>query len=175
MRLHLLTLFALAGLTLAACSGDDEPSMEAPGDADAYVPLDDADCPDDLPELFINMEMTGASGLIKAKVKDADQVPLGWYHNDWVVLFTGPNDEPLDGLTMTEASTWMPVHGHGGGQVPTIMPLEDGEFDVDGLNITMGGPWQVIFKMEATDGDGEAVSDVVTFNLCNSQQKPEMR
>ena len=174
MRFHQLIFGALAVLSLAACSSDDAPSMEAQEDA-GYVPRDEADCPDELAELFIGMEQAGASGLLKGSVQDADPVPLGWFHNDWVVRFTGPDDEPLEELAMTEASTWMPVHGHGGGQVPTIMSLEDGEFDVDGLNITMGGPWQVIFKMEATNADGEAISDVVTFNLCNSQQKPEMR
>jgi hypothetical protein len=174
MRFHHLIFGALTVLSLSACPSDDGPSM-ASGDDAGYTPREPADCPDNVPELFIDMEQTGASGLIKGRVQNAEPVPLGWYHNDWVVLFTGPNDEPLDELTMTEASTWMPVHGHGGGQVPTIMPLEDGKFDVDGLNITMGGPWQIIFEMEATNGDGETVSDVVTFNLCNSQQKPEMR
>lgn len=174
MRLHHLTFSALALLVLSACPSDDEPPMESAGDDAGYVPMPVA-CPDSVPELDIGMEATGPSGLIKGKVMGADPIPLGWFHNDWVVQFTGPDDEPLTEITMTKASTWMPVHGHGGGQTPTIMPLDDSRFDVDGLNITMGGPWQIIFEMEALNGDGETVRDKVTFNLCNSQSKPETR
>lgn len=175
MRLHHLISSAFALLVLGGCPSDDEPTMTAPEHDGGDTPFAPADCPDEVPELFIHMEATGASGLIKAEVIDADKIPLGWYHNDWVVLFTGPDGEPLEDVEMTKASTWMPVHGHGGGQIPTIMPLEDGKFDVDGLNISMGGPWQIIFEMEATNADGEAISDIVTFDLCNSRQKPETR
>lgn len=175
MRFHQLIFGALAVLTLSACPSDDEPPFVAPEEDAGDTPFAPADCPDELPELFIGIEATGASELIKGEVLEADKIPLGWFHNDWVVRFTGPDGEPLEDVMMTKASTWMPVHGHGGGQTPTIMPLEDGEFDVDGLNISMGGPWQIIFEMEATNAEGETVSDIVTFNLCNSQPKPEMR
>jgi hypothetical protein len=166
---------ALALLVLSACpSDDDEPTTESAGDDAGYVPMT-MDCADSVPELDIGMEALGPSGLIKGKVIGADPTPLGWFHNDWVVQFTGPDGEPLTEITMTKASTWMPGHGHGGEHIPTIMPLDDSQFDVDGLNITMGGAWQIIFEMEAVNGDGETVSDKVTFNLCNSQAKPETR
>lgn len=174
MRFHHVIFGALALLVLSAC-GDDgtSPAMDA-HDADlGDEPFEPVECPDTLPEFRIGMTAMGVEQSIQGKLEDADKIPVGWYHNDWVVSFTGPNGEPLEDVEIIKARTWMPAHGHGGGQVPEIAPLDDGEFDVDGLNVTMGGVWQFIFEMAATNAEGDAITDTVTFYVCNSQAMPE--
>jgi hypothetical protein len=165
---------ALALLGLAACGDDEAPSTEPePQDDAGDTPFEQVECPEGLPEMRIGMKALGLNEQIEGELVDADKIPIGWYHNDWIVKFAGADGEPLEDVTMTEALTWMPEHGHGGGQTPTIAELGDAEFDVDGLNVTMGGGWEFTFEMSATNADGEAVTDTVTFNVCNSQPKPE--
>jgi hypothetical protein len=170
MRLHHLIFCALAVLGLTGCPEDSEEMMAADG---GDKPYESIQCPSDQPDFFIGVKAMGASELIEGELIDADKVPVGWHHNDWVVAFTGADGEALEDIEMTSAKTWMPAHGHGGGQVPTIMPLDDGEFDVDGLNINMNGPWQFIFQLTAKNADGETVNDTVTFYVCNSEPEPE--
>jgi hypothetical protein len=171
MRFHQLIFGALAVLGLSGCPSD-EPAVEAPGDGDGDMPFDSSDCPDTLPEMHIGMEAMGVGQVIKGQLDNADKVPIGWYHNDWTVSFSGPDDEALEEVTLTGARTFMRVHGHGGGQTPTINEVVSGKFDVDGLNVTMDGPWEFIFEVSATNADGEEVSDTVTFYVCNSEPKP---
>lgn len=157
-------------LVLNACPSEDESSCPPDdGVQDDDIEFEDAECPADLPEMERGMLALGVGGRIRGELIDADKIPLGWYHNDWQVRFTGPDGEELSDVEITKADSWMPLHGHTGGQTPMIEPLdgEDGAFDVSGINITMKGPWQVRF-----DVTGGGVTDQVIFEVCNSEPKP---
>jgi hypothetical protein len=127
-----------------------------------------AECPDDLPEMRIGMIAAGMSGRIHGELLDADKIPIGWYHNDWQVRFTGADGEELSDVEITAVDSWMPSHRHTGGQTPMIEPLDaTGEFDVTGINITMNGGWEVRFDVTA-----DGVTDRVIFRVCNTQPEP---
>jgi hypothetical protein len=57
----------------------------------------------------------------------------------------------------------MPVHGHDGRVQPKLTALEaPGQFEVDRLNFTMRGPWEVRFWLRAESG----AEDLVVFDVC---------
>lgn len=56
-----------------------------------------------------------------------------------------------------EVEADMPQHLYGLGSVPKVKALGGGKFRVDGLNFQMPGWWQVVFKVQARDGEDEAV------------------
>jgi hypothetical protein len=173
MRIHHVIFCALAVLGLSACGDDSGEMMQEQDSGD--TPFEATPCPDDLPNMRIGMQAMGTSELIQAELTDADKIPIGWFHNDWSVKFTDADGEALDGITIDRAYTYMRVHRHGGGADPTSEEIGDGEFSFEGLNVTMSGPWEFIFEVTATNGDGEEISDEIVFNVCNSEPKPETR
>jgi hypothetical protein len=112
------------------------------------------------------MMVLGDMGKIRAELMTADKIPLGWFYNDWTVKFTGPDGEPLEGVTLDKVEPFMTVHQHGT-TVPIIDELDDGEFDVSAINIVMAGPWEVRFTVKA-----DGVEDYIVFNVCNAQPRP---
>jgi hypothetical protein len=171
MRLHQWISSGLLALSIFACGGDDDggPSADAGGDYH-YEPM--VMCPDFVPEMHLNMTALGDGGAIQGKLIEADKIPVGWYHNDWVVRFTGPDDEPLSEISLKFAETFMPSHGHDGGQRPEYETRSDGDFSVTGLNINMNGHWEFRFDVEAMNADGEILMERVTFHVCNLQPEP---
>jgi hypothetical protein len=171
MRVHQLISSGLVALSIVAC-GDDGGDEPTGGTGGEYVYDAAIMCPDFVPEMAINMKATGDGGEIVGHLVDADKIPVGWYHNDWVVRFTGPGDAPLREITLKFAETFMPSHGHDGGQTPDIETSSDGNFSVTGLNVNMNGHWEFRFDVEAMNGDGEVVAERVTFDVCNEQPEP---
>lgn len=170
MRLHHVVSSALIALSLTACPSDDESTCPPDDGVMDDVLLEPAECPDDLPEMHLGMTALSDGGSFRGELLEADKIPLGWYHNDWQVRFTGPNGEPLGPVEIIKAEPFMPVHGHNGGQPPVVEPIGtagSNEFDVMAINITMNGPWEVRFDIKVGD-----VMERVTFNVCNSQPKP---
>jgi hypothetical protein len=43
----------------------------------------------------------------------------------------------------------MPAHKHGMNYRPTIKPLGDGRFRIDGMMFHMAGQWQLAFEVQA--------------------------
>ena len=50
---------------------------------------------------------------------------------------------------LTKADASMPAHKHGMNYRPTIKPLGDGRFRVDGMMFHMAGEWQLAFEVQA--------------------------
>lgn len=50
---------------------------------------------------------------------------------------------------LTKADASMPAHKHGMNYRPTIKPLGDGRFRVDGMMFHMAGQWQLAFEVQA--------------------------
>ena len=50
---------------------------------------------------------------------------------------------------LTKADASMPAHKHGMNYRPTIKPLGNGRFRVDGMMFHMAGQWQLAFEVQA--------------------------
>lgn len=162
-------MLALALMSTTACGGDD-------GGSEPQDPIDDhrvgpIECPDDLPEMREDMEGTSDQGNIEARLVTADKIPLGWYHNDWVVKFIDTETgEPVEDIMFGLVRPWMPLHSHdGNGQFPDITELDNGEWSFEGINITMGGVWEFQIPIN----ESSAGADNIVFRVCNSQPKPK--
>jgi YtkA-like len=85
------------------------------------------------------------------------------YINQWTVEL-----ERLDGASDPDAAivrgeTFMPIHGHDGRVQPNISALSDpGRFEIDRLNFTMRGPWEVHLWLRSGTGD----DDYVVIDVC---------
>lgn len=169
MRAHHSIVGALL-LAIAGCGSDPATGPMDPEDDEFHAPVT---CPTDLPEMREGMLAGSRDGNIQAELVTADKIPLGWYHNDWVVRFTSvETGEPLEGVMFGQVRPFMPIHDHDGdGQFPVIEDLGDGEFSLDGINITMTGPWEVQINID----ESSAGADYLVFNVCNSATKPSQR
>jgi hypothetical protein len=165
---------------LLACGGDDPaPGREQPDahvhehdDAGAHAMHDastaDIPCSDDIPPVEPGREQLGKEGRIRARLLEADPAMPRKGENDWKVLFSTPDGEPITDLSVTRAWTFMPVptHNHSGKFEPEASALEQaGEWSFAGFNFTMRGPWEVRFDLASeTAGD-----DYVVFEVCVGQ------
>jgi hypothetical protein len=159
---QLMRIIVSLGLasTLAACGDDDDDDMTEP-DADASYP--EAPCPEDTPDFRIGLEAAGREDAIVARLVDADPSPPRLYRNDWTIDFLTADGTALEDVEVSEARTFMPVHGHDGGNTPDVNALDGaGRFDFIGLNMWMSGPWQVQLTL-ASESAGD---DYVVFNVC---------
>jgi hypothetical protein len=55
----------------------------------------------------------------------------------------------VSGAHLTKADASMPAHKHGMNYRPTIKPLGDGRFRIDGMMFHMAGQWQLAFEVQA--------------------------
>ena len=126
-------------------------------------------CPRSTPEFVATpsagLEAIGRdSSLVTAKLIDADYSPPRIYRNDWTILFSDADGEPLDDIAITKAEPYMPVHGHDGGFPPKIMKLkEPGVVFFQDINLKMGGPWEVRFWVDSEQAGG---ADYIVFDVC---------
>jgi len=161
----------LALVWTLGCGGDDGgPDYMDPPDHHMLGP---DDCDPRIPELTEGMMASGQQGNIEAELITADKIPLGWYHNDWIIKFTDKaSGEPLDDLEFGEVTPWMPAHNHNGdNQFPDIAKVEGapGEWSFEDINITMAGGWEFQINID----DSAAGPDYVVFEVCNSQPEPD--
>jgi hypothetical protein len=85
------------------------------------------------------------------------------YSNNWTLALSTHDGEVAPGLAISRAQTFMPVHGHDGRVVPDITALSTpGQVQVDHLNFTMRGPWEVRLWLRS-----DAVAEeYVVFLIC---------
>ena len=55
----------------------------------------------------------------------------------------------ISAAQLTKADATMPAHNHGMNYRPTIKPLGDGRFRVDGMMFHMSGQWRLAFEVQA--------------------------
>src|SRR5262249_50385354 len=93
---------------------------------------------------------TTESGTLHLAVQSDPAMPaLG--RNTFVVEVTSPDGAPLDGMSVT-LTPWMPAHGHGSTEQPTITPLGNGRYQAFPVTLFMVGDWQVTARA-AHDGE----------------------
>jgi hypothetical protein len=133
---------------------------------DAHVPVDAEDddfkgCPDGIPNVAPGLQTTGE--LLAVKVVAAMPAEPERYINRWSVELSSLSGSPDPDAEIVRGQTFMPVHGHDGRVEPRMTALsEPAQFQVDGLNFTMRGPWEVRFWLRSGSGD----DDYVVFDVC---------
>ncbi len=120
-----LALVATAGVANAACPpNDDDGTVIRKGDLLLAVkPLLKADYP-----------------------SKAQRIPMAKHFALDVQLC---DKGGVSGAQLTKADASMPAHKHGMNYRPTIKPLGDGRFRVDGMMFHMAGQWQLAFEVQA--------------------------
>lgn len=153
---------------LAACDGNaDDPSIDAGqrGALDAGGPADAEDdfqgCPAGIPSFEPGLQAMGehlAVKLIAATPAEPER-----YLNSWTVELGSLDGSPAPDAEIVRGETFMPVHGHDGRVQPQMTALAaPGQFQVDRLNFSMRGPWQVRFWLRS----GSLEDDYVVFDVC---------
>jgi len=157
-------------LSLTACRAD---AGDSGGDAHEHVHDTGAErgegtqfvgCPDTIPAFDLGMSTTSADGRIKAQLRGASSVPPVRFLNDWTLLFSDAQGNPLSTVSLRQARAFMPVHGHYGTPDPRLVRHQDepAVYDLNALNLFMRGPWQVQLAV-STEGGGETS---LTFEVC---------
>ena len=120
-----LALVATAGVANAACPpNDDDGTVIRKGDLLlAFKPLLKAD-----------------------SVSKAQRIPMARHFALDVQLCDRGG---VSGAQLTKADASMPAHKHGMNYRPTIKPLGNGRFRVDGMMFHMAGRWQLAFEVQA--------------------------
>lgn len=142
-----------AAVSLAAACGAEEEgppeTAEAPcdGRGDTYT---------------AGIEKTGAGGLVRVSILDAQPAPPAKGTNVLRIRLAdaagSPIAPPTIGLTPR-----MPDHGHGSAVTPKFTPTgTTGEYDVTDLYLAMPGLWELVFDIATTEG----ATDTVTFAFC---------
>jgi hypothetical protein len=177
---------AIAATLGSGCPSDDDADDHDDGhgngghhDGGQIDPDEMVRCPDDVPELSTGetagLAATSESGEVMARVIAADHVPAKKFLNTWTIALTNADGTPLEDVEIVKACAFMPVHGHG---LPPrkINVLSEGRVELENLNFTMRGPWEVQLALasgdqgesgRATDCDpSKSGSDYVELHVC---------
>jgi hypothetical protein len=154
--------FALFGAGCGDDEADDHAHSGQEHDGGGHG-LEPVPCPASTPEFKVGLEATGESANVTARIVEADYVPPRKGPNDWQVVFVDGEGMAVEDVAITKAEPYMPVHRHDGRYPPTVTELDDpGAFDVENINLHMGGPWEVRFTVESES----AGDDYIVFNVC---------
>lgn len=145
-----------AGMEATAGSGGQQGSQGGEG---SYVPV----ACGDTGELLIGAEALGKDERMKISLVEASPAPPQKYENDWTIQLSDMDGEPVTDATITEVEPFMTVHGHDGLFIPEVASADGaGQFQVDRINMWMGGPWEVRFTVDS-ESLGE---DYIVFQVC---------
>ena len=151
-----LALAALVGL-LGCDDAGPESDASATEDSGTFVP-----CPDSIPELAPGVTFDGRDGHIRVEVRQASKMPARKYRNDWRLVLTDADGEPLDDVEITRLEAYMPVHMHFSRPAAEVEMLDQpGEANAT-VYFTMRGPWEV--QLEASSPS--AGDDYVVLDVC---------
>jgi hypothetical protein len=118
-------------------------------------------CPEGIPPFEPGLEAEGRHFTLKlmaAKPTEPER-----YRNDWTVEVRAADGTPAGDAEITRGQTFMHIHGHDGRVQPKLKALDEpGHFEVDSLNFTMRGPWEVRLWVRSPSVDEEL--DV--FHVC---------
>jgi len=136
---------------------DAGPIADMPADAEG----DFKGCPDGIPNVAPGLLAVGER--LALKVVAAMPAEPERYLNDWTVELSSLDGSPDAEAEIVRGQTFMPVHGHDGRVQPRMKALaEPGRFQVDGLNFTMRGPWEVRLWLRS----GAQEDDYAVFHVC---------
>jgi YtkA-like len=157
-----LTVLLACGLAACVSDSDGPPTEDAHvHDMPDEVEDDFQGCPAGFPSVAPELKTMG--GHLAVKVVAAMPEEPERYINDWTVELSSLDGSPAPDAEIVRGQTFMPIHGHDGRVQPQMTALsEPGQFQVDRLNFTMRGPWEVRLWLRS----GSVASDYVVFNVC---------
>ena len=154
----------LLGVSLTACSGDDDTSSSGGTNA---APTSCA--ADNRKDIYTQGMMKPASDLEIAIVDSAftpskspaqpGQVQKGM--NTITVEVLDAAKAPVDGATVN-LNLWMPDHSHGSAAVPVITAQGTGKYQITNVWLPMAGLWRFTVQVKGADG----VVKSTDFNFC---------
>lgn len=155
---------------LPACSEDSDPTLQdagsgeqAHGHEEDEGESSDVPCPPETPIFEPGLSAPGRASVIEARLVSAAPETPHKYENSWVLEFVDAEGKPIEDIVVDSAKTYMPVHAHGGGTTPKPISLsEPGRVQIDKLNFTMAGPWQVTFQASSAS----VGKDTIVFDVC---------
>jgi hypothetical protein len=161
----LLLAAGLAACDADADAGPTDGGRDAGGDGSVRPPSHDDDdfkgCPTGYASLAPGLQAAGerlAVDVIAALPQEPER-----YLNQWTVELSSLSGEPAPEAEVVRGQTFMPVHGHDGRVEPRMTALaEPARFQVDALNFTMRGPWEVRLWLRSETGE----DDYVVFDVC---------
>jgi YtkA-like len=156
---------------LVACDGAEmgpggaNAGPRAGHDADVPGVVEDEDdfqgCPDRLPSFAPGLQATGEQLVVE--VVAAVPAEPERYLNRWTVELRALDGAPAPDAGIVRGQTFMPVHGHDGRVQPQMTALsEPGQVQIDRLNFTMRGPWEVRLWLRSRSTE----DDYVVFEVC---------
>jgi hypothetical protein len=92
---------------------------------------------------------------VRVAALDPDPPEVG--ENTWEIDVLGP--DPVAGCSLV-VTPWMPDHGHGGA-VDTATEVDPGRWRLEGLDLRMGGFWQVAMGLDCGEVGAESVDVLV--------------
>ncbi len=110
------------------------------------------------------MTALGADGLVELTLVSSDPGPPEKGDNVFVVSVASAADGAVLQGAGVVLRPWMPEHGHGSSP-ETFSVVEGatvGEFQAEGVDLFMGGLWELAFEVESAAGD----IDTATFTFC---------
>jgi hypothetical protein len=148
----------VAPVVLVACS----PSATSPGDGGQSEDGDIVGCTSDPRADTYEPGLTkaGQSKLFTFVLVSTDPAPPALDTNTWVLEVKDVSGNPVQGVTLTSVTPFMPDHGHGT-STPQVTPNPDGTITIGSLYLFMAGLWQTTIVAEA---GGQR--DSVVYSFC---------
>jgi hypothetical protein len=159
----------LVACWFAACSGSASTHSAITADhANAGTSAaDDADddfkgCPAQIPAFGPGLRAVGDHYALKLLAAMPDQ-PERYSDNDWTVELATLDGSSASDAQIVRGQTFMPIHGHDGRVEPAVKALATpGQFQVDRLNFSMRGPWEVRLWLDSAS----LAEDYLVFQVC---------
>jgi hypothetical protein len=149
---------------LAACSGNTATPKAAENSTAAEDDIEDdfKGCPEDVPSVEPGLQAAGEHFAVELLAAMPAE-PERYIDNSWTVELHARDGSATPDAQIVRGQTFMPVHGHDGQVAPLMKALaQPGQVQVDKLNFTMRGPWEVRLWLRS-----EAVAeDYVVFTIC---------
>ena len=151
------TLAALVTtLSMIGCGSDAGGAASAAGGATGGETVD-ASRTDDF---AIRQPRDGAEGHLRIAILQATPAPPARDLNNWLIEVTAPEGEPPSDCTLG-VGLFMPAHGHAATTKPEIRPGDaPGRFQVDAMNLSMPGRWEITFDLACGGVTDQVVFDV---------------
>lgn len=103
----------------------------------------------------------GDQGVVSVVIESSMPAPPERGNNDWTIQLLDANGAPISDATVG-ITPFMPKHGHGSSVKAAITPLGDGRYDLNPVNFSMAGVWEVTIDVELAGG----ATDQTMFELC---------
>lgn len=143
-------LFVCLALSLGACSGGD-------GDDGTGGSGGGGSC-----ETFsAGLTQLGDAGTVSVVLESSSPAPPARGNNDWTIQLLDTTGAPISDATVG-VTPYMPKHGHGSSVKAVITPLGDGRYQLNPVNFSMAGVWEVTVDVKLAGGG----TDKTMFTIC---------